>query len=188
MFARKLKRHNTAMPVTARAAMATKSSSPGRRDPARSREGRERARARSRATHRRRARDDSFQNVIALALGAALALNPTFPDDARAEFYIEDVPSALRSSEGASSSRGEGVKSLSALTGGAKKKEVTSCVSKCVVTCARGSGMSGPGLGPASLRRDPVVFKEGFRSREYCLRECSEVCSRAINGDGARAK
>ena len=33
-----------------------------------------------------------------------------------------------------------------------------------------------PGLGPMSVRGDPVVFKDGFRSRQYCIRECAELC------------
>jgi hypothetical protein len=36
-------------------------------------------------------------------------------------------------------------------------------------------GGSGPGLGPLSMRKDPVVFKDGFRSRSYCLSECAQV-------------
>ena len=37
-------------------------------------------------------------------------------------------------------------------------------------------------MGPASVRRDPFVFKESFRSREYCLYECASACSESING------
>lgn len=35
-----------------------------------------------------------------------------------------------------------------------------------------------PGLGPISVRKDIVVFKEGFRSRQYCLSECAQVGGR----------
>lgn len=41
-----------------------------------------------------------------------------------------------------------------------------------LAVCAAGS----PGLGPISLRREIVVFKDGFRSRQYCLSECAQVC------------
>ena len=33
-----------------------------------------------------------------------------------------------------------------------------------------------PGLGPISMRREIVVFKDGFRSRQYCLSECAQTC------------
>jgi hypothetical protein len=53
----------------------------------------------------------------------------------------------------------------------------------CVLRRAR-SGLScdrlcagAPGLGPLSQRGEVVVFKDAFRSRSYCLRECSEVCA-----------
>lgn len=39
-----------------------------------------------------------------------------------------------------------------------------------------------PGLGPLSMRRDVIVFKESFRSRSYCLSECTQVCALSING------
>lgn len=88
-------------------------------------------------------------------------------------FYIEDVPQGLDARE----SRPR--ESLSALTRGARGREVQACATKCLATCVRGGG-GAPGLGPASVRRDPVVFKDGFRSREYCLTECTETCARAL--------
>lgn len=33
-----------------------------------------------------------------------------------------------------------------------------------------------PGLGPISMRKEIVVFKDGFRSRQYCLSECAQTC------------
>lgn len=42
-----------------------------------------------------------------------------------------------------------------------------------------------PGLGPLSQRGEEAVFQEGYRSRQYCLRECTEVC--ALEAE-ARAK
>ncbi len=38
-----------------------------------------------------------------------------------------------------------------------------------------------PGLGPLSQRRDIIVFKKGYRSRQYCLSECVQVCAAALN-------
>ena len=39
-----------------------------------------------------------------------------------------------------------------------------------------------PGLGPLTIRHEAVVFKDGFRSRQYCLSECTQVCAASING------
>lgn len=55
-------------------------------------------------------------------------------------------------------------------------REIQACTRKCVATCVRG-GEGAPGLGPLSARWDPVVFKEGFRSRSYCVSECAQVCA-----------
>lgn len=55
-------------------------------------------------------------------------------------------------------------------------KTVPRCTSKCVATCVRGGG-GAPGLGPMSVRKAPVVFEEGFRTRGYCIRECTEICA-----------
>jgi len=38
------------------------------------------------------------------------------------------------------------------------------------------------------MRKDPVVFKDGFRSRSYCLSECAQVCALEINGKAAKGK
>lgn len=51
-----------------------------------------------------------------------------------------------------------------------------SCTRKCVATCIRGGG-GAPGEGPLNVRKPLVVFKEEFRSRQYCLVECSEICN-----------
>jgi hypothetical protein len=37
-----------------------------------------------------------------------------------------------------------------------------------------------------SARKDMVVLKEGFRSRNYCLSECTQVCSKALSSKAAR--
>ncbi|CAM6020963.1 unnamed protein product [Sphagnum balticum] len=63
-----------------------------------------------------------------------------------------------------------------------KSAKAESCTRKCVSTCIRG-GAGAPGEGPLNVRRPLVVFKEGFRSRQYCLVECSEICNLIGDGD-----
>ena len=41
------------------------------------------------------------------------------------------------------------------------------------------------GLGPLSVREAPVVA-EGFRSRQYRVNECTEICSITVNGSKSR--
>jgi len=55
------------------------------------------------------------------------------------------------------------------------------CTTKCVGTCIRGGG-GAPGEGPLNVRRPLVVFKDGFRTRQYCLIECSDICNRIKDG------
>ncbi|KAJ4844494.1 hypothetical protein Tsubulata_006332 [Turnera subulata] len=62
-----------------------------------------------------------------------------------------------------------------------KSRKAESCTTKCVGTCIRG-GDGSPGEGPLNIRRPIVVFKQGFRSRQYCLVECSDICN--LIGDG----
>ncbi|MCO5547116.1 hypothetical protein L7F22_000558 [Adiantum nelumboides] len=57
-----------------------------------------------------------------------------------------------------------------------------SCTRKCVAICIRGGG-GAPGEGPLNVRKPLVVLKEGFRSRNYCLVECSEICNLIGDGD-----
>ncbi|KAG2425128.1 hypothetical protein HYH02_015072 [Chlamydomonas schloesseri] len=113
--------------------------------------------------------------LLLLAPSASLAaLAPAEPDIDT----FENVPSQL-------SAQGE-VKDvpLSSVVSGPKKKEIESCTRKCVPTCARG-GDGAPGLGPISVRKEIVVFKEGFRSRQYCLSECAQVCALSYDRDKA---
>jgi hypothetical protein len=92
-----------------------------------------------------------------------------------------DFPSALSAPDPAATAPRQ---RLSALTSGKAGIAVTACARKCVPGCIRG-GAGGPGLGPAAVRRDPVVFGAGFRSREGCLRECTEVCALKVAGKKA---
>ncbi|XP_058228220.1 uncharacterized protein LOC131336405 [Rhododendron vialii] len=64
-----------------------------------------------------------------------------------------------------------------------KSRKAESCTIKCVTTCIRGGGDGSPGEGPLNLRRPLVVFKQGFRSRRYCLVECSDICNLIGDGD-----
>ncbi|KAJ8751160.1 hypothetical protein K2173_016341 [Erythroxylum novogranatense] len=63
-----------------------------------------------------------------------------------------------------------------------KSRKAESCTSKCVSTCILG-GDGSPGEGPLNIRRPLVVFKQGFRSRQYCLVECSDICNLIGDGD-----
>ncbi|GLC38398.1 hypothetical protein PLESTM_000723000 [Pleodorina starrii] len=91
---------------------------------------------------------------------------------------FENVPAQL-------SSAGEAAAvPLSSVVSGPKKREIEGCTRKCVPTCIRG-GEGAPGLGPISVRKEMVVFKEGFRSRQYCLSECAQVCALSFDKDKA---
>ncbi|KAF3784438.1 hypothetical protein EJ110_NYTH30190 [Nymphaea thermarum] len=63
-----------------------------------------------------------------------------------------------------------------------KSRRAESCTVKCVTTCIRG-GAGSPGEGPLNARRPLVVFKQGFRSRQYCLIECSDICNLIKDGE-----
>ncbi|KAL8459899.1 hypothetical protein ACS0TY_031706 [Phlomoides rotata] len=63
-----------------------------------------------------------------------------------------------------------------------KSRKAESCTSKCVGTCVQG-GFGSPGEGPFNIRRPLVVFKDSFRSRKYCLSECSDICNLIGDGD-----
>ena len=101
---------------------------------------------------------------------ALTALAPPIAIAESGEFYVEDIPLGLASSDA------RAAPNLRSLTKGANGKEIEKCATKCIATCTRG-GSGAPGLGPLSVRKAPVVFKEGFRSRQYCLSECTEICS-----------
>ncbi|CAA7398789.1 unnamed protein product [Spirodela intermedia] len=63
-----------------------------------------------------------------------------------------------------------------------KSRQAESCTVKCLGTCIRG-GAGSPGEGPFNVRRPLVVFKSGFRTRNYCLVECSDICNLIKDGD-----
>ena len=45
-----------------------------------------------------------------------------------------------------------------------------------------------PGLGPLALRREPAVFKDTFRSRGYCLGECTQLCALPARGAASEGR
>ncbi|KAG8074719.1 hypothetical protein GUJ93_ZPchr0006g44303 [Zizania palustris] len=99
--------------------------------------------------------------VVALALAAILSTPPPPPET------LSNIPPTLSGGDGKQQVRIKHPKSAKALQ----------CTSKCVATCIRG------GEGPLNVRRPLVVFKEQFRSRQYCLAECSDVCNLIKDGE-----
>lgn len=59
-----------------------------------------------------------------------------------------------------------------------KSKKAEFCTVRCVNTCLHGGDASGS----LSMRGPMVIFRKGFRSRQYCLVECSDICN--LIGDG----
>ncbi len=85
------------------------------------------------------------------------------------------VPTCIRAGEGAEGPcRPCGVRRPS-------RHEVQRAASRTAHAWPRTLPAGSPGLGPISMRKEVVVFQEGFRTRGYCLRECAEV-----GGDCAR--
>ena len=98
--------------------------------------------------------------------------------DDRDENYIENIAGSVSSSEG-----DERKPTLTSKVRGKNKKKIERCTGQCVTTCVRGSfrSTSGPGLGPATILKEPFVFKDGFRSRRYCVEECLDYCALTVN-------
>ncbi|KAK1431227.1 hypothetical protein QVD17_14532 [Tagetes erecta] len=105
---------------------------------------------------------------------AATAINPP-PDAAET---LSNIPQTL-SGECVQGQDGDCIK---ARIQKPKSRKAESCTIKCVTTCIRG-GDGSPGEGPFNVRRPLVVFKQGFRSRHYCLVECSDICNLIRDGD-----
>eukprot|EP00884_Botryococcus_braunii_P021367 jgi/Botrbrau1/7914/Bobra.9_2s0082.1 len=135
--------------------------------------------------HERRSKEDTGFSSVRLALAvfsaSMMVVFPAFSqvdklpaeEDAKYEF-----PQQLASSDEAASGA-----PLSSLLSGKNGKQIQNCSRKCMPGCIRG-GEGAPGLGPITVRKDLVVFKEGFRSRQYCLTECTQVCALSYNGPG----
>ena len=105
-----------------------------------------------------------------LLFGAALPLPP--PPLAPPPRSLTEYPTTLEDSR----SLPPAAPPLSSLTSGPRGARVEACARRCLPGCLRG-GAGSPDLGPLTLRKDPVVFKSGFRSRGYCLSECTRVCA-----------
>lgn len=82
------------------------------------------------------------------------------------EGYFQTVPQGLDISADDKAPR----VALGKMLEGKKGKEVQQCVRKCIPTCTR-TGQGAPGLGPMTARKEMMVFKEGYHSRQYCLSE-----------------
>lgn len=121
------------------------------------------------ATNRWNIRPLLAANSIALVLLAAAPVHAFGPLSSKGD-NLNNIPSQLSST--GEKTRGNLGKLL-------KNKDVQDCARKCVATCIRGGG-GAPGRGPISVRKEIIVFKDGFRSRQYCLSECTHVCAASL--------
>ncbi|XP_052181739.1 uncharacterized protein LOC127794573 isoform X1 [Diospyros lotus] len=92
------------------------------------------------------------------------------------EETLSNIPQTLSGGQ-CSSQQGQGDCKKKGRIQRPKSKKAESCTIKCVNTCIRGEE------GPLNIRRPLVVFKQGFRSRQYCLVECSDICNLIGDGD-----
>ncbi|KAL9247204.1 hypothetical protein vseg_020660 [Gypsophila vaccaria] len=117
------------------------------------------------------------------ALAAAVVLSTPAP----AEETLSNIPQNLagNSCEFSNSSDCEEMKVKRIQK--PKSRNAERCTSKCVTTCTRG-GEGSPGEGPLNLRGPIVVFKQGFRSRQYCLVECSDICNLLDDADKVKGR
>ena len=115
----------------------------------------------------------ALTTVLVVAPPPALANTENYtidvhPTDDVENEYFQTVPQGLSAAD-------EKPKvALSSMLEGKKGKEVQQCVRKCIPTCTR-TGQGAPGLGPMTARKEMVVFKEGYHSRQYCLSEVSSL-------------
>lgn len=93
----------------------------------------------------------ALQSVLSLVVAFAMAIGVQGAPPSRDTF--EDVPQTLSGGD-----KGQRIQKP-------KSAKAESCTRKCVSTCVRGG--AGSGEGPLNVRRPLVVFKEGFRSRQY---------------------
>ena len=102
----------------------------------------------------------------------------------RDENYIENIANSVSSSEGETRKA-----TLKSKVKGENGKKIERCAGQCITTCVRGSfnSTSGPGLGPLTKIQQPFVFKDGFRSRQYCVEECLDYCALKVNKEVASA-
>ncbi|KAG2486355.1 hypothetical protein HYH03_014936 [Edaphochlamys debaryana] len=113
-------------------------------------------------------------SALALAPASPAALGLTAAPDPEQD-TLENIPASITSAGSAPSVP------LSSVIGGPQQREIEGCTRKCIATCVRG-GEGAPGLGPLSLRKEEAVFKQGFRTRSYCLSECAQLCALKLGG------
>ncbi|KAM7471968.1 hypothetical protein LguiA_010151 [Lonicera macranthoides] len=119
--------------------------------------------------------------LITAAAAAVLVLSWVMGANA-VEETLSNIPQTLSSRECLSGGQEECEKKVRPRIQKPKSRKAESCTIKCVTTCIRG-GDGSPGEGPLNVRRPLVVFKQGFRSRQYCLMECSDICNLIRDGD-----
>ncbi|AQK68341.1 hypothetical protein Zm00014a_042891 [Zea mays] len=119
-----------------------------------------------------------LQAPAVVALAAALAVSSAAtPPPAPAPAPLCNLPPTLSGSDGGGR-QGEANRIRHP-----KSERAARCTSKCVSTCVLG-GYGAPGVaGPFNIRRPLVVFKDTFRSRQYCLVECSDICNLLKDGE-----
>nr|CAB3448811.1 unnamed protein product [Digitaria exilis]CAB3448841.1 unnamed protein product [Digitaria exilis] len=113
-----------------------------------------------------------LQAPAVVALAAALAVSaPTPPSEP-----LCNLPPTLSGEEGGRQGEANRIRHP-------KSDRAARCTAKCVSTCVLG-GYGAPGVaGPFNIRRPLVVFKDTFRSRQYCLVECSDICNLLKDGE-----
>ncbi|KAF8772139.1 hypothetical protein HU200_006136 [Digitaria exilis] len=109
------------------------------------------------------------QAVVAVALAAILSTPAPQADT------FSNIPPTLSGASHGGDGKAERIKHP-------RSAKALQCTTKCVGTCIRGGG-GAPGEGPLNVRRPLAVFKDGFRTRQYCLIECSDICNRIKDGN-----
>nr|XP_043629399.1 uncharacterized protein LOC122600712 [Erigeron canadensis] len=115
--------------------------------------------------------------ILSSTMGGAIAFEPRNPPSDAAE-TLSNIPQMLSGD----CEQGLDGDCKKARIQKPKSRKAESCTIKCVTTCIRG-GDGSPGEGPINVRKPLVVFKPGFRSRHYCLVECSDICNLIKDGD-----
>ncbi|OEL18917.1 hypothetical protein BAE44_0020063 [Dichanthelium oligosanthes] len=118
-----------------------------------------------------------LQAPAVVALAAALAVSTPAPAPAPGTSEpLCNLPPTLSGDEGGRQGEANRIRHP-------KSDRAARCTSKCVSTCVLG-GYGAPGVaGPFNIRRPLVVFKDTFRSRQYCLVECSDICNLLKDGE-----
>ncbi|GJM97506.1 hypothetical protein PR202_ga14438 [Eleusine coracana subsp. coracana] len=100
------------------------------------------------------------QAVLALALAAILSTPAPQPDT------FSNIPPTLSGSSTHSAKPSRRRHEAGADQASQVGQGALMCTTKCVGTCIRGGG-GAPGEGPLNVRKPLVVFKDGFRTRQY---------------------